>query len=205
MVQLVFDRDMESINLLDQILYSYLGWERGTVMSEPKSLLALLTLLECQDVQVTKHPYLFRHDMQDELEIMTIYQELLPKTRWKPYGEREIIRLNALWQLRHLGMPDYQEYIQYLDGGCEALCGNISPATLLTRLANREHLQRFYIFPYPDWNESHAAEYYCLSFTSRAVMGAKRYQESVWDTIRAASGSIFPDTPIAQEKDTLTH
>ena len=48
-------------------------------------------------------------------------------------------------------------------------------------------------------------DYYCLSFTSRAVMGAKRYQESVWDTIRAASGSIFPDTPIAQEKDTLTH
>lgn len=149
MTRLVFNRDVESVDLLDTILYSYSGWERGTVMAEPESMLAFLALLECQAIRVTRRPYFFRHDIQDEPKIMTVYRELVPKTRWKPYGEREIIRLNALWQLRHLGVPDYQEYIQYRDGACEALCGNISPAALLTHLANHERLRRFYIFSYP--------------------------------------------------------
>lgn len=205
MTRLVFNRDVESVDLLDTILYSYSGWERGTVMAEPKSMLAFLTLLECQAIRVMMRPYCFRHDIQDEPKIMTVYQKLVPRTRWKPYGERELIRLNALWQLRHLGMPDYQEYIQYRDGACEALCGNIFPAALLTHLANHEHLRRFYIFPYPYWNESHTAVYYCLKFTSRAVMGAKQYQESVWDTIRAASitDSVFTDGHSMREKAAL--
>lgn len=196
MTRLVFNRDVESIDLLDQILYSYPGWENGTVMAEQESMLTLLALMECQVIRVTMHPYSFRHDIQEDPETMTVYQELAPRTRWKPHGERKNIRLNALWQLRYLGAPDYQEYIQYQDGACEALCGNISPTTLLTHLANQEHLRRFYIFPYPYWNEEHMTEYYCLAFTSRAVMGAKQYQEHIWDTIRAAPGSVFSDTPI---------
>lgn len=205
MKRLVFNRDVESIDLLDNILYSYSGWEYGTVMAEPKSMLAFLTLLEKKAIQVTMRQYFFRHDIQDEPKIMAVYQELLPKTRWKRYGEREVIRLNALWQLRHLGAPDYLEYIQYRDGACEALCGNISPASLLTHLANNDHLRRFYMFPYPYWNENHTAVYYCLAFTSRAVMGAKQYQESVWGTIRSASldNAVFPQVPSAQGKADL--
>lgn len=202
MTRLTFRRDTESVDLLDNILYSYSGWERGTVMSETKSMTVLLVLLECQAIQATEHPYFFRHDIRDDLETMSAYQELAQKTRWKQYGEREIIRLNALYQLRHLGTPDYQDYIQYRDGSCEALCGNISPSTLLIHLAAKEHLRQFYIFSYPYWNESHTAAYYRFAFTPRAVEGAKRYRESVWDAMRAASkaNSVFPEIPTTQEK-----
>ena len=206
MAQLVFNRDVESVNLLDNILYSYSGWESGTVMAEPGSMLALLSLLESRAIRVTMRPYVFRYNIRDDPEIAGIYQELLPKTRWKAYGERETIRLNALWQLRHLGTPDYQEYIQFQGGACEALCGNLSPATFLTHLANKEHLRRFYVFPYPYWDESDAANYYCFDFTPSAVMCAKQYQESVWDAIRAASSadSIFSDAPVARKKNDLS-
>lgn len=205
MLRLAFHRDIQSIDLLDKILYSYPGWESGTVMSEPESMLALLALLECQAIRVTAHPYVFRPDIREDPDSVSAYQELLPKTRWKQHGEHETIRLNVLWQLRHLGTPDYQEYIQYQDGACEALCGNLSPAALLSHLANTEGLRRFYIFPYPYWNEDRTADYYCFAFTPRAVNGAKRFQEHVWDRIRAASGagSIFSDIPDEQTSSDL--
>ena len=55
MERLAFANDLDSIHRLDQIMYSYQGRHRGSVLGDDRTLDIFLFLLEHGEIVVTEH------------------------------------------------------------------------------------------------------------------------------------------------------
>ena len=148
-MELKFVNDLDSAKRLDEIMNSYPGRDRGSVLADERSLTVMLTLLEYGKITVTEYAYPYDHDIRSDSGMMDIYAELARETRWKRFGHTEIegIRINALRQMRQEGKPSYDgEFICYLDGRLCVHCGNLSLPGLLLYLADHEQAEQFYVF-----------------------------------------------------------
>lgn len=200
-MELKFSNDLDSAKRLDEIMNSYSGRDRGSIMADERSLAVVLTLLEHGKIVVTEHTYPYDPDIQGDREIMEVYSELARETRWQQfrYTQVEGIRLNALRQMRQEGKPSYDgEFISYRQGRTCVHCGNIGLPELLLYLACHEQTERFHLFTYPYWTEDRTAKYYRFDLSETAITGAGIYRESVWNQLLKASedsGIVFPTIP----------
>ena len=200
MERLTFTDDPDSAHRLDEIMYSYQGWDSGTVMADMRSLSLLLFLLERGEIVITEHVFPFDYEIRNDDEALALYSALAPKTRWKQsiHTEAAGVRINALKQMRQVGVPFYDDYICYQEGHINVHCGNIGPSQLLTHLARHPELKSFFIFSYPHWTEDHTAKYYRFEFSSRAYNTACSYQEMIWDVMRKKSEANSPFRPVPE-------
>ena len=199
MERLVFANDLNSIHRLDEIMYSYQGRSRGSVLVDERTLNVFLFLLEHGEIVVTEYIYPHDYSIHENAEMTAVYHALVPQTRWKQneYTEIEGIRINALKQMLRKGTPSYDDYICYQEGQINVHCGNIAPKDLLTHIAGHQKLKKFYIFAYPYWSEDRTAKYYCFEFSDKAHRIAIKYQELIWEdmirTMSSKSKSVIPD------------
>ena len=186
MERLTFQDNFDSAQRLEEIMYSYQGWSSGTVMTDMRSLSLLLFLLERGEIVITEHVFPFDANVRDDDEIVAVYRALVPQTRWKQFAHTEVegIRMNALKQMRQVGVPYYDDNICYQEGRIHVHCGNIGPSELLIHLAKHPELKSFFIFVYPYWTENHMAKYYRFEFSNRVHNTARSYQEMIWDIVR---------------------
>jgi len=207
MERLIFADNLDSIHRLDEIMYSYQGWDRGSVLGDDRSLTVLLFLLRHGAVLVTEHTYSYNYSIRDDAEMMTAYDALAAQTRWRrfQYTEVESIRVNALKQMRQVGIPFYDDYICYQNGQINVHCGNIGPRELLTHLAEHQELKRFYIFAYPYWTEDRTAKFFCFEFSDGAHRVAVKYREMMWEMMCGSvrgSSPCPPEFPTTENKPT---
>lgn len=189
-MELNFPNTVESIDRLDEIMNSYPGRNRGTIIADRHSLVVMLALLMHGNITVTEHSYTFDPDIQKDNRAMEVYTELARETRWKQseYTEIERIRINDLRQMSCLGKPFYDgEFVCWQEGRACAHCGNLTLSQLLMYLASHEMVRQFYIFTSPCWTEEWQAKYYRFDLSETAIKGATVYRKSVWDKIRTAS------------------
>lgn len=193
-VQMIFSDTLASIRQLDEILNSYPGRNRGSVLTDQKSLDVMLRLLVQQQITVTEHTYLFDAGIREDPAAMDLYTGLARQTHWKLFAHTEIegVRINALRQMQGLGEPSYDGFICYQEGQVCIHCGNLDLAQFLMYLANHEQIQRFYLFTYPYWSEDHAASCYRFEIVREAIDAAKAFQRNAWDSIRRASDGLIP-------------
>lgn len=190
---------------LDRIMYSYSGWRRGTVMDDQRSLTVLLTMLAQDELAITEHIYPYDANIYDDREMVSLYDSLARKTRWKQFERTAIgvVRINALRQMFEVGPPDYDDYISYRDGQINIHCGNIEPTTILMNLVRHPELREFCIFTHPGRAKSGTAKYYRFDFSKEAHDTAGRYQNEIFDYILRKSEKyswIYPSLP-ADEND----
>ena len=205
MGQISYIGKFDSVERLDKILYSYPGWRRGTVMDEQRSLTVLLTMLTQNEIAITEHTYPYDLDIYEDKEMVSLYDSLARKTRCTKFERTAIgvVRINALRQMREVGVPDYDDYISYRDGQINIHCGNIEPMTILTYLARHPELREFCIFAHPGRAKTSTAKYYRFDFSKEAHETAGRYQNEIYDyTCRKSEkySWIFPSLP-ADEND----
>ena len=194
-MELNFPNTVESIDRLDEIMNSYPGRDRGSVMADEHSLVMMLTLLEHGKITVTEHSYSYDLDIRSDNGAMDVYRELARKTRWKRSGYTEIerMRINALRQMCRLGKPFYDgEFMCWQEGRICAHCGNLSLPRLLLYLADHEIMKQFYIFTYPCFVENQKENYYRFDLSETAARGAGIYRESIWNKLRKASEAVSP-------------
>ncbi|MDE6590920.1 MAG: hypothetical protein K2K53_11370, partial [Oscillospiraceae bacterium] len=148
MGQISYISKFDSAEQLDKIMYSYPGWRRGTVMDDQRSLAVLLTMLTQDELAITEHTYPYDVNIYDDKEMVSLYDSLSRKTRWKQFERTAIgaVRINALRQMREVGVPVYDDYISYREGQINIHCGNIEPTTLLMNLVRHPELREFCIF-----------------------------------------------------------
>lgn len=205
MERLTFNNNYDSAQRLEGIMYSYQGWDSGTVMTDMRSLSLLLFLLERGEIVITEHVFPFDNNIRDDDEIVAVYSALAPQTRWKQSIHTEMagIRMNALKQMRQVGVPLYDDYICYQEGHINVHCGNIGPSQLLTHLARHPELKSFFIFSYPYWTENHMAKYFRFEFSNRVHSTARSYQEMIWDIVRKKSeaNSLYTLRPVPEQRE----
>ena len=199
-MELTFSNDYESAKFLDDIMNSYPGRDRGSIMADEQSMTFMLLLLVHGQISVTEHAYPYDISIRDDSEMMETYSELARETRWKRFAHTEIegIRINALRQMLQYGKPFYDgDYICYKDGQICAHCGNLSLPSLLFYFASHENVKQFFIFTYPYWTEEHTAKYYRLDLSESAVKGAQAYRNHVWEILSRASetSGVIPEIP----------
>ena len=199
-MELKFSNDLDSAKRLDEIMNSYSGRDRGSILTDEHSLAVTLVLLEHGRIIVTEHVYPYDQDIQGDSEMMEVYSELAREIHWKRLSHTEIerIRINALRQMRQEGKPFYDgEFICWREGRVFAHCGNLNLPQLLLYLAGHEQAERFYLFTYPYWTEDHTAKYYRFDLSETAIKGAEIYRESIWEKLRQASqaSDVFPTFP----------
>ena len=199
-MELKFSNDLDSAKRLDEIMNSYSGRDRGSILTDEHSLAVTLVLLEHGRIIVTEHTYPYDQDFRGDSEMMEVYSELARETRWKRFAHTEIegVRINALQQMRQEGKPSYDgEFMCWREGRIFAHCGNLTLPQLLLYLAGHEQAERFYLFTYPYWTEDHTAKYYRFDLSETAIKGAEIYRESIWEKLRQASqaSDIFPTFP----------
>ncbi len=199
-MELKFSNDLDSAKRLDEIMNSYSGRDRGSILTDEQSLAVTLVLLEHGRIIVTEHVYPYDQDIRGDSEMMEVYSELARETHWKRLSHTEIerIRINALRQMRQEGKPFYDgEFICWQEGRAFAHCGNLNLPQLLLYLAGHEQAERFYLFTYPYWTEDHTAKYYRFDLSETAIKGAGIYRESIWEKLRQASqvSDVFPTFP----------
>ena len=199
-MELKFSNDLDSAKRLDEIMNSYSGRDRGSILTDEHSLAVTLVLLEHGRIIVTEHTYPYDQDIRGDSEMMEVYSELARETHWKRLSHTEIerIRINALRQMRQEGKPFYDgEFICWREGRTFAHCGNLNLPQLLLYLAGHEQAERFYLFTYPYWTEDHTAKYYRFDLSETATKGAEIYRESIWEKLRQASqaSDVFPTFP----------
>lgn len=199
-MELKFSNDLDSAKRLDEIMNSYSGRDRGSILADEHSLAVALVLLEHGKITVAEHVYPYDQDIRGDSEMMEVYSELARETRWKRFAHTEIerIRINALRQMRQEGKPFYDgEFICWRGGRAFAHCGNLNLPQLLLYLAGHEQAERFYLFTYPYWTEDHTAKYYRFDLSETAIKGAGIYRESIWEKLRQASQArdVFPTFP----------
>lgn len=155
-MKLKFSSDLDSAKRLDEIMNSYSGRDRGSILADEHSLAVTLVLLEHERITVTEHTYPYDQDIQGDSEMMEVYSGLARETRWKRFSRTEIerIRINALRQMQQEGKPFYDgEFMCWREGRVFAHCGNLNLPQLLLYLASHEQAQQFYLFTYPYWTE----------------------------------------------------
>ena len=84
-MELKFVNDLDSAKRLDEIMNSYPGRDRGSVLADERSLTVMLTLLEYGKISVTEYTYPYDHDIRSDSGMMDIYAELARETRWKQF------------------------------------------------------------------------------------------------------------------------
>ncbi len=127
-MELNFSSDLDSAKRLDEIMNSYSGRDRGSILADEHSMVVTLFLLEHGKITVTEHTYSYDQDIQSDSEMMEVYSELARETRWKQFAHTEIerIRINALRQMRQEGKPSYDgEFMCWREGRVFAHCGNL--------------------------------------------------------------------------------
>lgn len=196
-MELIFSNNFESAKRLDEIMNSYSGRNQGSVMADEFSLTVMLFLLEHQKITITEFTYPFDSSIQSDQEMIEVYSKLARETRWRQFEHTAIerIRINALQQMRQMGMPFYDgDFICYQQGRICVHCGNLSLHPLLMYLASHEQVEQFFLFAYPYWTEDHTAKYYRFALTEAAVKGAQIYQDMVLEKMRLASegSGVFP-------------
>lgn len=204
-MELNFSSDLDSAKRLDEIMNSYSGRDRGSILADEHSMEVTLFLLEHGKITVTEHTYSYDQDIQSDSEMMEVYSELARETRWKQFAHTEIerIRINALRQMRQEGKPSYDgEFMCWREGRVFAHCGNLNLPRLLLYLASHEQAERFYLFTYPYWTEDHTAKYYHFDLSETAIKGAGIYRESIRKKLRQVSAAsvVLPSSP-QQEDD----
>ena len=204
-MELKFSSDLDSAKRLDEIMNSYSGRDRGSILADEHSMVVTLFLLEHGKITVTEHTYSYDQDIQSDSEMMEVYSELARETRWKRFAHTEIerIRINALRQMRQEGKPSYDgEFMCWREGRVFAHCGNLDLPQLLLYLASHEQAERFYLFTYPYWTEDHTAKYYRFALSETAIKGAGIYRESIRKKLRQVSAAsvVLPSFP-QQEDD----
>lgn len=198
----------DSAECLDKIMNSYPGWRRGTVMADQRSLTVLLTMLTQDELAITEHTYPYDPNIYDDEEMVSLYDSLARKTRWKQFERTAIgvVRINALRQMREVGDPRYDDYISYRDGQINIHCGNIEPTTLLMNLVRHPELREFCVFTYPGRTKAGTAKYYRFDFSDEAHRTADRYQDNIFDYIIRKSekkyGCIIPKLPTDEDGST---
>ncbi len=208
-MELTFSNDFESAERLDNIMNSYSGRDRGSIMADDYSMTVMLVLLANRKIVVTEFSYPFDQDIRNDSGMMAVYSELARETRWRQFQRTEVerIRINALRQMMQMGKPFYDgEFICYQEGRICVHCGNLTLPDLLTYLARHERVEQLYIFTYPSWTEDRTAKYYRFDLSDTAIKGAKIYQDAAWEKIRRASeasGVVFPVIP-SQEDDPVS-
>ena len=207
MGQISYIGKFDSVERLDKILYSYPGWRRGTVMDEQRSLTVLLTMLTQNEVAITEHTYPYDTDIYDDKGMVSLYDSLARKTRWKHFERTAIgaVRINALRLMREAGPPGYDDYISYRDGQINIHCGNIGPTTLLMNLVRHPELREFIIFTHPGQAKDGTAKYYRFEFSKEAHDTAGRYQNDIFDYVRriSAKHSTVGSFPVLQLMGTI--
>ena len=204
-MELKLSSDLDSAKRLDEIMNSYSGRDRGSILADEHSMVVTLFLLEHGKITVTEHTYSYDQDIQSDSEMMEVYSELARETRWKQFAHTEIerIRINALRQMRQEGKPSYDgEFMCWREGRVFAHCGNLNLPRLLLYLASHEQAERFYLFTYPYWTEDHTAKYYRFDLSETAIKGAGIYRESIRKKLRQVSAAsvVLPSFP-QQEDD----
>jgi len=199
-MELSFTNDIQSIDLLDEIMNSYSGRDRGTIMVEQKSVTVMLFLLFHQKVVVREYKYPYDKAIREDSEMMAIYSQLAQQTRWRCFERTQIegVRINALRQMNKAGKPFYDgEFICYQEGRICVHCGNLDLSKLLMYFADHEQVKQFFIFTCPYQTEDHTAKYYCFDLSEAAIQGAQIYRESVWEEIQRAtkSSGVFSEIP----------
>ena len=199
-MELKFSNDLDSAKRLDEIMNSYSGRDRGSILTDEHSLAVTLVLLEHGRIIVTEHTYPYDQDFRGDSEMMEVYSELAREIHWKRLSHTEIerIRINALRQMWQEGKPFYDgEFMCWREGRIFAHCGNLTLPQLLLYLAGHEQAERFYLFTYPYWTEDHTAKYYRFDLSETAIKGAGIYRESIWEKLRQASqaSDVFPTFP----------
>ncbi len=187
--KLTFKNDYASLTRLEKIMFSYpspystYGYYQMGDMTASKCLLSLVVN---GAINVSEHTYAYDHDIRENPELVRLYRELARLTRWKQNARTfiETVRMNALWQMREMGRPAYDDYVQYQNGQCEMHCGDISPHEMLTRTDENENLQEFYIFCYPFSREDNTAVFYRFSITAEASAVAKSYRNVIRERMR---------------------
>lgn len=204
MERLTFANDPDSAHRLDEIMYSYQGWDSGTVMADTRSLSLMLFLLEREEIVITEHVFPYDYEIRNDKNALALYSALAPKTRWKQsiHTEAAGVRINALKQMRQVGVPFYDDYICYQDGRINVHCGNIGPSQLLAHLARHPELKSFFIFAYPYWTENQTAKYYRFEFSSKVYGTAHAYQEMLWGIIRKKSEANSPFRSVPKQEMT---
>lgn len=204
-MELKFDYDMNSALRLDDILNSYPGRGRGTIMAEPASMTAMLYMLSRGMIVMSEHTYLYDSEIQDDSGIAEIYRKLERDTRWRRFEHTEMkqIRMNALRQMLGEGAPFFDQFICYRGGQVCVHCGNLELPGLLMYLASHERTEQFYVFTYPYWENERTASYYCFDIDFDGIAAAKAYRERVWDKLRESSADldIFPRWPEREPYD----
>lgn len=200
MGQLIQLNKFDSAADLDKIMFSYRGWRCSGVMIDQRGLTVLLSMLVQGEIVITEHTYPYDANIYDDREMVSLYDSLARKTRWKQFERTAIgvVRINALRQMFEVGPPDYDDYISYRDGQINIHCGNIEPTTILMDLVRHPELREFCIFVHPGRAKSGTAKYYRFDFSKEAHDAAGRYQNEIFDYIRRKSEKdswIFPSLP----------
>ena len=171
MERLTFTNDPDSAHRLDEIMYSYQGWDSGTVMADTQSLSLLLFLLERREIVITEHVFPYDHEIRNDKDALALYSALAPKTRWKQSTHTEAagVRINALKQMRQVGVPFYDDYICYQDGRINVHCGNIGPSKLLAHLARHPELRSFLFSPIPIGRKTERRNITALNFPVKSM------------------------------------
>ena len=158
-------------------------------MNDQRSLTVLLTMLTQDELAITEHAYPYNADIYADKELVSLYDTLARKTRWKQFERTAIgvVRINALRQMREVGPPDYDDYISYRGGQINIHCGNIEPSTLLMNLVRHPELREFCIFTHPGRTKAGTAKYYCFAFSKESHVTAGRYQQDTWNHMRRIS------------------
>lgn len=166
---------------LEKMLTSYNSYGGGMFYSDKDALLTLIGMVVRKDIILTKELHPYDMDIYDNPEAVAIYRDLEPHTRWKRFQNTDISRhrMNALWQLREFGEPDYGEYIEYPDALCAVQCGDISPQEILKLFYRCEALKALYVVQYPFYNEQHTQAYFRMEITENGKETVARYNEAM--------------------------
>ena len=78
-MELNFSSDFDSAKRLDEIMNSYSGRDRGSILADEHSMVVTLVLLEHGKITVTEHTYSYDQDIQSDSEMMEVYSELARK------------------------------------------------------------------------------------------------------------------------------
>lgn len=207
MGQLIQLNKFDSAADLDKIMFSYRGWRRSGVMIDQRGLTVLLSMLVQGEIVITEHTYPYDANIYDDREMVSLYDSLARKTKWKQFERTAIgvVRINALRQMFEVGPPDYDDYISYRDGQINIHCGNIEPTTILMNLVRHPTLKQFCIFTHPGRAKTGTAKYYCFDFSNEAHNTALRYQENIFDYICRKTeqyNSIIPSLPSNDDNPT---
>ena len=189
MKTLHFDSSSESFQLMDHLLYSY--GSRPSVYNDLDSVSFLSAGLAGGFITVTEVPY--RYDQSIEItdpDITEIYNQVAQDTLWRSGTSIQVIRMNALHQLKSYGTPVLSDatYILYEDSHVSAYVGNVDIDSLVSHLNSHEDIQKWILFTYP--TTLCDSRYYIFNITNYARIAFQKYEEDRNEKKRQAMNKV---------------